>query len=118
MSFIPNFKKWVFIPKLCQSSQIMKNKILENTVFHNNIKHNEKKKLIRKGVQESGKNIKLQKESGFENIDIVNLFEHSPILEEITDDNEFFSDSSIDTDEEDIENIDNNEFIPKYDLED
>ena len=49
------FKQWlkvVFIPKICQSSQIMKAKILENTVFHNNIRHNDKKKQIRKNVKE------------------------------------------------------------------
>ena len=86
-------------------------------MFHNNIRHNDKKKQIRKNVRERGENIKLQRESGFDNIDIVNLLEYSPVLEELTDDNDFFSDSSIDTDEEDIENVDNEEFISKYDLE-
>ena len=57
---------------------------MNNEVFENNIKHLLKKKQLRNRILEINENIKLNKNTGFDNIQLVDLFEDSPKIEEIT----------------------------------
>ena len=56
--------------------------------------------------------------TGFTELDVTDLFEHSPKIEPLTVVDDFLSDSSVDTDEDDVSNPEMDYFIDKFDLED
>ena len=56
--------------------------------------------------------------TGFAEIETLDLFEFSPVIEPLTVDEDLLSDSSVATDEEAVQNPETDHFIDGYDLED
>ena len=115
------FKSWVkyvFIPRFCRTSDIIKSKILNNETHASRYRHATHKKHFRKKYEEALKYQKLMSTTGFLEIDTLDLFEFSPVIEPLTVDEDLLSDSSVDTDEEEVQNPETDHFIDGYDLED